>query len=105
MLVAQDEEKDSILSISDIVIYSSLHEEQSFPDILLKAMCFGKPIVAPDLPIIKKYVGNYLIFLTGIHTYIHISMCVSMYICQPYIVYFTIFLLSKWESNHFYCTY
>ncbi|XP_031111693.1 uncharacterized protein LOC116015682 isoform X2 [Ipomoea triloba] len=58
MLVAQDEEKDSILSISDIVIYSSLHEEQSFPDILLKAMCFGKPIVAPDLPIIKKYVDG-----------------------------------------------
>nr|GMC69120.1 uncharacterized protein LOC109185220 isoform X1 [Ipomoea batatas] len=58
MLVAQDEEKDSILSISDIVIYSSLHEEQSFPDILLKAMCFGKPIVAPDLPIIKKYVDD-----------------------------------------------
>lgn len=83
MLVAQDEEKDSILSISDIVIYSSLHEEQSFPDILLKAMCFGKPIVAPDLPIIKKYVGTYLIFLLA---YIHTYMCVCMYICKPYIV-------------------
>ncbi|KAK1425246.1 hypothetical protein QVD17_20594 [Tagetes erecta] len=47
-----------ILSIADIVIYGSFLEEQSFPDILIKAMCFEKPIIAPDLTVIKKYVDD-----------------------------------------------
>ncbi|PHU29930.1 hypothetical protein BC332_02023 [Capsicum chinense] len=45
-------------SVADLVIYASLREEQSFPNTLLKAMCFGKPIVALDLPMIKKYVDD-----------------------------------------------
>ncbi|KAJ9563366.1 hypothetical protein OSB04_008526 [Centaurea solstitialis] len=53
-----DEDVYNVLSIADIVIYGSFLEEQSFPDILIKAMCFEKPIVAPDLPIIKKYVDD-----------------------------------------------
>lgn len=55
---AIDEDVDNFLSIADIVIYSSFLEEQSFPDVLLKSMCFGKPIVAPDLSVIKKYVDH-----------------------------------------------
>ncbi|KAL8268562.1 hypothetical protein R6Q59_002360 [Mikania micrantha] len=57
---AIDDEDDvhKILSIADIVIYGSFLEEQSFPDILIKAMCFEKPIIAPDLTVIKKYVDD-----------------------------------------------
>ncbi|KAI7740103.1 hypothetical protein M8C21_010321 [Ambrosia artemisiifolia] len=48
----------NLLSIADLVIHGSFLEEQSFPDILIKAMCFEKPIIAPDLPIIKKYIDD-----------------------------------------------
>ncbi|KAL6311540.1 hypothetical protein AAG906_005020 [Vitis piasezkii] len=51
-------EADNVLAAADIVIYGSFLEEQSFPDILIKAMSFGKPIIAPDLSIIKKYVDD-----------------------------------------------
>ena len=47
---------DKILESSDLVIYGSFLEEQSFPEILMKAMALGKPIVAPDLLNIKKHV-------------------------------------------------
>lgn len=51
-----DEDLYNVLSITDVVLYGSFLEEQSFPDILKIAMCFEKPIVAPDLSIIKKHV-------------------------------------------------
>ncbi|XP_057980829.1 uncharacterized protein LOC131166364 [Malania oleifera] len=53
-----DGDADSILSMVDLVIYGSFLEEQSFPKVLLKAMCFGKLIIAPDLSVIGKYVDN-----------------------------------------------
>uniref|UniRef100_M4C9S0 Glycosyl transferase family 1 domain-containing protein n=1 Tax=Brassica campestris TaxID=3711 RepID=M4C9S0_BRACM len=49
---------DKILESSDLVIYGSFLEEQSFPEILMKAMALGKPIVAPDLLNIKKHVDD-----------------------------------------------
>ncbi|KAL0845948.1 hypothetical protein Bca101_019194 [Brassica carinata] len=49
---------DKILGSSDLVIYGSFLEEQSFPEILMKAMALGKPIVAPDLLNIKKHVDD-----------------------------------------------
>lgn len=49
---------NSFLGMADLVIYGSFLEEQSFPEILVQAMCFGKPIVAPDLAMIKKYVDD-----------------------------------------------
>ncbi|KFK30705.1 hypothetical protein AALP_AA6G017100 [Arabis alpina] len=49
---------DKILESSDLVIYGSFLEEQSFPEILMKAMSLGKPIVAPDLLNIRKHVDN-----------------------------------------------
>uniref|UniRef100_A0A1J3IQQ4 Uncharacterized protein n=1 Tax=Noccaea caerulescens TaxID=107243 RepID=A0A1J3IQQ4_NOCCA len=49
---------DKILESSDLVIYGSFLEEQSFPEILMKAMALGKPIVAPDLFNIRKYVDD-----------------------------------------------
>lgn len=54
--IAIDGEADNELNAADIVVYGSFHEEQSFPEILLKAMCIGKPIIAPDLYMIRKHV-------------------------------------------------
>ncbi|XP_007051667.2 PREDICTED: uncharacterized protein LOC18614048 [Theobroma cacao] len=56
--VAVDGDVDSVLSMTDIVIYGSFLEEPSFPEILIKAMCLGKPIIAPDLSNIRKYVDD-----------------------------------------------
>ncbi|XP_060182688.1 uncharacterized protein LOC132612607 isoform X2 [Lycium barbarum] len=47
---------NGITLIADIVLYSSPQHEQEFPPILIRAMSFGIPIVAPDYPVIKKYV-------------------------------------------------
>ncbi|KDP28542.1 hypothetical protein JCGZ_14313 [Jatropha curcas] len=56
--VAIEEDAGSVLNAVDIVVYGSFHEEQSFPEILMKAMCIGKPIIAPDLSMIRKYVDD-----------------------------------------------
>eukprot|EP01018_Ginkgo_biloba_P015372 Gb_19079 [translate_table: standard] len=53
-----DEDVNSILSIADLVLYGSLHEEQAFPAILIRAMSFEKPIIAPKLIIIQKYIED-----------------------------------------------
>ncbi|KAL8260766.1 hypothetical protein R6Q59_024815 [Mikania micrantha] len=47
-----------VLGITDLVIYGSFLEEQSFPDILIKAMCLEKLVIAPDLSTIKKHVND-----------------------------------------------
>ncbi|KAL7589264.1 hypothetical protein Lser_V15G36450 [Lactuca serriola] len=51
-----DADVDGMLLISDIVLYGSSQDEQGFPSLLTRAMTFGVPIIAPDYPIIKKYV-------------------------------------------------
>ncbi|XP_043812636.1 uncharacterized protein LOC110615186 isoform X3 [Manihot esculenta] len=56
--IAIDRDADNELNAADIVVYGSFHEEQSFPEILLKAMCIGKPIIAPDLYMIRKHVDD-----------------------------------------------
>lgn len=55
--IAIDKDADSVLRVADAVIYGSFLEDQSFPDVLKRAMCFGKPIIAPDLSIIKEHVS------------------------------------------------
>ncbi|PON49606.1 Glycosyl transferase [Parasponia andersonii] len=49
---------DEVLTTSNVVIYGSFLEEQNFPDILIKAMSLGKPIIASDISIIRKYVDD-----------------------------------------------
>ncbi|TKY64007.1 biosynthetic process [Spatholobus suberectus] len=49
---------DSVLGTADVVIYGSFLEELSFPEILIKAMSFEKPIIAPNVPMIRKYVDD-----------------------------------------------
>ncbi|GMI66802.1 hypothetical protein like AT4G01210 [Hibiscus trionum] len=56
--VAVDGDVDSVISMTNLVIYGSFLEEPSFPEILIRAMSHGKPIVAPDLSSIRKYVDN-----------------------------------------------
>ncbi|KAG9448343.1 hypothetical protein H6P81_014471 [Aristolochia fimbriata] len=53
-----DEDINSFLRIADLVIYGSFLEEQSFPPILVQAMCYGKLIISPDLVMIRKYVND-----------------------------------------------
>lgn len=55
---AVDQDADAVLGIADLVIYGSFLEEESFPEILVKAMCYGKPIIAPELAVIRKYVDD-----------------------------------------------
>ncbi|XP_027334148.1 uncharacterized protein LOC113848922 isoform X2 [Abrus precatorius] len=56
--IAGDLNADSVLGTADVVIYGSFLEEQTFPEILTKAMSFEKPIIAPDVPMIRKYVDD-----------------------------------------------
>ncbi|XP_051129398.1 uncharacterized protein LOC127250234 [Andrographis paniculata] len=56
--VVVGEDADAVLSVSDLVIYGSFLDEHIFPGVLLRAMCLGKLIVAPDLPMIVKYVTD-----------------------------------------------
>ncbi|KAG1355011.1 hypothetical protein COCNU_07G011230 [Cocos nucifera] len=51
-----DHDVNNLLLMADSVLYGSFEEEQSFPPLLLRAMSFGIPIVAPDLTTVKKYV-------------------------------------------------
>ncbi|XP_076932059.1 uncharacterized protein LOC143597437 [Bidens hawaiensis] len=51
-----DGDVDEMLLISDIVIYGSSQDEQGFPSLITRAMTIGVPVIAPDYPIITKYV-------------------------------------------------
>ncbi|GLU00759.1 hypothetical protein SLE2022_181040 [Rubroshorea leprosula] len=56
--IAFDGDIDGVLSMASIVIHGSFLEEPSFPEILTKAMSLGKPIIAPNLPSIRKHVDD-----------------------------------------------
>ncbi|EEF50609.1 transferase, transferring glycosyl groups, putative [Ricinus communis] len=56
--IAIDGDVGSFLTAADIVTYGSFHDGQSFPEMLMKAMCMEKPIIAPDLSVIRKYVDD-----------------------------------------------
>ena len=45
--------------MADIVLYGSSQEEQGFPPLIIRAMTFGIPVITPDFPIMKKYVGPF----------------------------------------------
>jgi hypothetical protein len=50
------EDTDNLLGISNLVIYGSCLDEQSFPSVLVQAMILEKLVIAPDLGMITKYV-------------------------------------------------
>lgn len=47
---------NSVILMADIVLYGSDQDVQGFPPLLVRAMTFEIPIIAPDFPILKKYV-------------------------------------------------
>ncbi|XP_078155667.1 UDP-Glycosyltransferase superfamily protein isoform X2 [Carex rostrata] len=51
-----DHDASSLLLIADIVLHGSFNEEPSFPPLLLQAMSFGVPIIAPNISQITKHV-------------------------------------------------
>ncbi|THU47717.1 hypothetical protein C4D60_Mb09t18580 [Musa balbisiana] len=53
-----DLDVNNFLYMADIVLYWSFIEEQNFPPLLLQAMSFEIPIVAPNMSVIQKYVVN-----------------------------------------------
>ncbi|KAL6977154.1 hypothetical protein U1Q18_025948 [Sarracenia purpurea var. burkii] len=56
---------NGLLLMADIVLYGSSQGVQSFPPLLTRAMSFGIPVIAPDDPVIKKYVVD------GVHGMIY----------------------------------
>lgn len=75
--ISIDEDVDGVLSMVDLVIYGSFYEEQSFPEILKRAMCLEKPIIAPDHALIKKYVSLYRCYVPFI---VHVCILISVII-------------------------
>lgn len=55
-----DHDASSLLLIADIVLHGSFNEEPSFPPLLLQAMSFGVPIIAPNISQITKHVSQVL---------------------------------------------
>ncbi|OVA17912.1 Glycosyl transferase [Macleaya cordata] len=51
-----DGDVNSVLLMADIVLHGSFQDEQGFPPLLIRAMSFEIPVIAPDLQVIKKYV-------------------------------------------------
>lgn len=49
---------NSVLLMADIVLYDSSQNVQGFPPLLMRAMAFGIPVIAPDFPVLKKYVSS-----------------------------------------------
>ncbi|KAK7268471.1 hypothetical protein RIF29_21170 [Crotalaria pallida] len=47
---------DSVLLMADIILYGSAQDVQGFPPLLIRAMTFEIPVIAPDLPVLRKYV-------------------------------------------------
>ncbi|KAJ7974974.1 Glycosyl transferase, family 1 [Quillaja saponaria] len=47
---------NGVLLMADIIVYGSAQDGQGFPPLLVRAMTFGIPIVAPDSAVLKKYV-------------------------------------------------
>ena len=53
---------NGLMLMADIVIYASSQAEQGFPPLLTLAMSFGIPVIAPDLPDIRKHVSSFKLF-------------------------------------------
>ncbi|KAL5569492.1 hypothetical protein UlMin_026067 [Ulmus minor] len=52
---------NGVLLMADIILYDSSQDVQGFPPLLIRAMTFGIPVIAPDFPVLLQYVQD------GIH--------------------------------------
>lgn len=53
---SSDKDINGLLWVADIVIYSSLRDEQSFPSVLLRAMALGRFILAPNITVNQNFI-------------------------------------------------
>ncbi|XP_059458280.1 uncharacterized protein LOC132187862 [Corylus avellana] len=51
-----DTDVNNVLLMADIALYGSDQDVQGFPPLLIRAMTFEIPVIAPDFPILKKYI-------------------------------------------------
>ncbi|WCJ19216.1 UDP-Glycosyltransferase superfamily protein [Euphorbia peplus] len=49
---------NSMLLMADIFLYDSSQDEQGFPPLIIRAMTFEIPVIAPDIPVMKRYVTD-----------------------------------------------
>lgn len=99
--IAVDEDVDGYLSMVDLVIYGSFYEEQSFPEILKRAMCLEKPIIAPDHALIKKYVSLYIYYVAFTE---HLCTLISIHLYNStQRTYSNVFISSITEPRTFCC--
>ncbi|XP_027364871.1 uncharacterized protein LOC113871967 isoform X2 [Abrus precatorius] len=47
---------NGVLQMADIILYGSAQDVQGFPPLLIRAMAFEIPVIAPDFPVLKKYI-------------------------------------------------
>lgn len=75
---------NSVILMADIVLYGSDQDVQGFPPLLVRAMTFGIPIIAPDFPILKKYVSPFMCFLVAsVIAFVRgASLLLFSYICK-----------------------
>lgn len=83
---------NSVLLISDIVIYGSSQDEQGFPSLIIRAMTFGVPVILPDFPIMKKYVSLIEEFSSLFPAYYDMIL---KFFCCPCVKFFSFFLLNE----------
>ncbi|XP_065870744.1 uncharacterized protein [Euphorbia lathyris] len=49
---------NSMLLMADVFLYGSSQDEQGFPPLIIRAMTFEIPVIAPDIPVMKRYVTD-----------------------------------------------
>ncbi|KAL3695814.1 hypothetical protein R1sor_009890 [Riccia sorocarpa] len=54
--VGIDDDINGLLWTADVVIYASVLEEHAFPPVLVRAMTFERPVIAPDITAIRKHI-------------------------------------------------
>ncbi|XP_072963203.1 uncharacterized protein [Typha angustifolia] len=55
---SMEHDVNSLLLMANIVLYGSFQEEPTFPPLLLRAMSFEIPIIAPNLTVITRHVRD-----------------------------------------------
>lgn len=55
--VGAGEDVTGMLWMSDVVVYSSIRDEQAFPPILSRAMSLQRPVIAPNRTAFREQVS------------------------------------------------
>jgi hypothetical protein len=55
---ADSADLNKLLWMADVVIYSSLRDEQAFPSVLVRAIAFERFVIVPNLTVIRSVVST-----------------------------------------------